>query len=107
MSLGRIIVPGGKLIAPPLNVPTSLSVIISISVNLRQEIFIQPVDEGITDWRLMHNLSEIVAERQTGRATDDQVTLFKSVGLAVEDVAMGVKIYELALEEGLGIDLPF
>ncbi|QDV53223.1 ornithine cyclodeaminase family protein [Gimesia fumaroli] len=69
--------------------------------------FIQPVEEGITDWRLMHNLSEIVAERQTGRATDDQVTLFKSVGLAVEDVAMAVKVYELALEEDLGSDLPF
>lgn len=69
--------------------------------------FIQPVEEGITDWRLMHNLCEIVAERQTGRATDDQVTLFKSVGLAVEDVAMAVKVYELVLEEGLGSDLPF
>lgn len=69
--------------------------------------FMQPVDEGITDWRLMHNLCEIVAERETGRATDDQVTLFKSVGLAVEDIAMGVKVYELALEEGLGVDLPF
>ncbi|MFK7778366.1 MAG: ornithine cyclodeaminase family protein [Gimesia sp.] len=69
--------------------------------------FIQPVEEGITDWRLMHNLCEIVAERQTGRATDDQVTLFKSVGLAVEDVAMGVEVYKRAVEEGLGIDLPF
>ncbi|QDT95309.1 ornithine cyclodeaminase family protein [Gimesia aquarii] len=75
----------------------------------RQEAgdFIQPVEEGITDWRLMHNLCEIVAERQTGRATDDQVTLFKSVGLAVEDVAMGAEIYQLALEEGLGVELPF
>lgn len=69
--------------------------------------FIQPVEEGVTDWRLMHDLSEIVAERQTGRATDDQVTLFKSVGLAVEDVAMAAKILELAMEEGLGVDLPF
>jgi ornithine cyclodeaminase/alanine dehydrogenase-like protein (mu-crystallin family) len=69
--------------------------------------FMQPVDEGITDWRLMHNLSEIVAERETGRATDDQVTLFKSVGIAAEDVAMGVQVYEYALEEGLGVDLPF
>ncbi len=69
--------------------------------------FIQPVEEGVTDWRLMHDLSEIVAERQTGRATDDQVTLFKSVGLAVEDVAMAAKILELATEEGLGVDLPF
>ena len=69
--------------------------------------FLQPVEEGITDWRLMHNLCEIVAERQTGRATDDQVTLFKSVGLAVEDVAMAAQVYELALEEGLGTELPF
>lgn len=69
--------------------------------------FIQPVEEGVTDWRLMHDLSEIVAERQTGRATDDQVTLFKSVGLAVEDVAMAAEILELAIEEGLGVDLPF
>ncbi|MCH7988257.1 MAG: ornithine cyclodeaminase family protein, partial [Planctomycetes bacterium] len=66
-----------------------------------------PIQDGITDWRLMRELSDVVTGRQTGRAVPEDVTLFKSVGLAIEDVAMAAKIIDLAQENGLGKDLPF
>jgi hypothetical protein len=37
-----------------------------------------------------------------GRSDDRQITLFKSVGTAVQDIALAAKIYENALALGLG-----
>lgn len=69
--------------------------------------FVQAIEERATDWRLMHELSNVVTGRQTGRARPEDVTLFKSVGLAIEDVAMAARIVDLARTEGLGEKLPF
>lgn len=64
------------------------------------------LEEGVTDWRHMHELADVVTGCDTGRATPQHITLFKSVGLAIEDIAMAGRILKLAREEGLGIDLP-
>jgi ornithine cyclodeaminase/alanine dehydrogenase-like protein (mu-crystallin family) len=69
--------------------------------------FRQALEAGATDWRLMHDLCDVVTGRQTGRATAEQVTLFKSVGLAIEDLAMAAEIIKQAEEAGLGQRLPF
>ncbi len=44
----------------------------------------------------MHDLGDVVTGRQTGRAHAEQITLFKSVGLAIEDVAAAVHVYHRA-----------
>jgi alanine dehydrogenase len=47
-------------------------------------------------------LSEIIAGKRLGRTSADQITVFKSNGLAVEDIAVAGYIYEEALRRGLG-----
>jgi ornithine cyclodeaminase len=47
-------------------------------------------------------LGELAAGRVAGRTSEDQVTIFKSVGLAVEDVAAAHLAYVKAAERGLG-----
>jgi len=47
-------------------------------------------------------LSEIIAGKRPGRTSADQVTVFKSNGLAVEDIAVAGYIYEEALRRGIG-----
>jgi ornithine cyclodeaminase/alanine dehydrogenase len=47
-------------------------------------------------------LAELVAGRVPGRTADEQITLFKSVGTAVQDIALAVKIYRNAKALGLG-----
>ena len=69
--------------------------------------FNQALELGVTDWRLMHELSAVVAGHQSGRSSDEQVTLFKSVGLGIEDIAVGAHILERAIDEGIGQELPF
>jgi ornithine cyclodeaminase/alanine dehydrogenase-like protein (mu-crystallin family) len=69
--------------------------------------FVQALEAGVTDWPLMHELADVVVDRQTGRALPEQITLFKSVGLAIEDVALAAKLLERAREEKMGQPLPF
>jgi alanine dehydrogenase len=47
-------------------------------------------------------LAEIIAGKKPGRTSTDQITIFKSNGLAVEDIAVAGHIYEQALKRGLG-----
>ncbi len=68
--------------------------------------FVAALENGATDWRLMHELSDVVSGRTPGRAAPEQITLFKSVGLAIEDLALAAKLIELAKVEGFGERLP-
>lgn len=50
-------------------------------------------------------LGELVNGSQQGRGHEDEITLFKSVGLGVQDLAMALQIYQRARESGIGIDV--
>jgi alanine dehydrogenase len=58
-------------------------------------------DAAWSDPRVVE-LAEIVAGRVNVRSRGDEVTVFKSNGLAVEDVVCGGYVYERALETGAG-----
>jgi ornithine cyclodeaminase/alanine dehydrogenase-like protein (mu-crystallin family) len=65
--------------------------------------FLIPKKEGaIGDDHIVGELGELVLGRVPGRRTDSEVTIFKSLGLAVEDVAAAQLIYERASAEGQG-----
>ena len=42
-----------------------------------------------------------------GRASAGEITLFKSVGNAAQDVAMAAAALRAAEEKGLGVEVPF
>ena len=69
--------------------------------------FVPALEDGSLDWSRIHELSDVVVDRETGRALPEDITLFKSVGLGLEDLAVAVRIYERARDEGLGQPLPF
>jgi alanine dehydrogenase len=66
---------------------------------------IEPVEQGILDWLEVHELQEVVAGEVQGRATDDDVIVFKSNGIAAWDIAVGARVVELARERGAGLEL--
>jgi len=47
-------------------------------------------------------LGDVVAGRHPGRMTAEQTTVFKSVGMALEDLATAVEVYRRAVAAGLG-----
>jgi ornithine cyclodeaminase/alanine dehydrogenase-like protein (mu-crystallin family) len=57
-------------------------------------------------WESLVRLDRIVAGLRTARYSDDDITLFESQGVAFEDIAVCGRIYELALERGVGVELP-
>ena len=69
--------------------------------------FVPAIEDGSLDWPRVHELSDVVVGRETGRALREDITLFKSVGLGLEDLAVAVRIFERARDEGLGRPLPF
>ncbi len=66
-----------------------------------------PVSRGIIRWDQMNELGEVVCGKVPGRKRPDEVTLFKSNGLAIEDVAVAWKVLERARLEGAGAEVPF
>lgn len=53
-------------------------------------------------WDEVKELADLVTGRVAGRTSRDQVTLFKSNGIAVEDIVTAGRVYELAVEKKLG-----
>ncbi len=50
-------------------------------------------------------LGELVAGMKPGRTERDDITLFRSIGMAIEDVATAAVAYEKALEAGIGLEV--
>jgi ornithine cyclodeaminase/alanine dehydrogenase len=66
---------------------------------------IEPVERGVLDWLEVHELQEVVAGEIEGRASDADIVVFKSNGLAAWDLAAGARVVELARERGVGTQL--
>jgi alanine dehydrogenase len=66
---------------------------------------IQAASAGRFDWDREVALGDVVAGKTT--VENGGVRMFKSVGLAIEDVALGFRLLELARERGVGRTLPF
>jgi ornithine cyclodeaminase len=65
--------------------------------------FLIPKNEGaITEQHIMGELGELLTGLIAGRQDPADITLFKSLGLAVEDVAAVRHVYEKALAAGAG-----
>ncbi len=62
---------------------------------------------GTFRWDMAHELQDVVAGRVDGRPSPDSVTLFESMGIALEDIAAAQLVYRKAREQGIGQELPF
>jgi alanine dehydrogenase len=52
-------------------------------------------------------LGEILGGRHPGRTSDDEITVYKSMGHAVEDAAAARLVHDAARDRGLGTDVAF
>jgi ornithine cyclodeaminase len=66
--------------------------------------FLLARQEGaIDDDHIAGEIGDLLIEKIQGRRTADEITLFKSLGLAVEDLAAANHIYRKAVESGAGV----
>ncbi len=58
------------------------------------------------DWSAVRELSEVVASERSFRKSPESITLFKSHGIGLWDIAVAGHIYRRAVERGVGTRLP-
>ncbi len=67
-----------------------------------------PVGEGlITRDNIEAKIGDVITGRAKGRTSDEEITVFDSTGLAVQDIVTAWKVYEKALERDMGSNINF
>lgn len=70
--------------------------------------FIVPLKNGtITEEKFTGDIGKLIAGALRGRETAEEITIFKSVGIAVMDVVTASQIYQKAREQGIGQEFLF
>lgn len=67
--------------------------------------FVFPVEKGLLTWERVQEVCHVVNGDVQGRRTAADITLFKSLGLAIEDVATAVLLYRQALAQKIGREI--
>lgn len=60
------------------------------------------LDQGVIEWIDVAEIGRVVAMRSPGRQSPDDITLFKSLGIGLEDIAVAIKVYQKAKAENVG-----
>src|SRR5205814_10665135 len=67
---------------------------------------LQPLSAGrIRGPETWTELGELVLGTRYGRQDDEEITFFKSVGVAVQDVGVALQVYQRARELGVGVEV--
>ena len=65
------------------------------------------LEKGRLNERQLVELGEVISGRHPGRSSADEITLFESQGMAIQDISVAVRLEALAREQGLGVTLPY
>jgi len=63
---------------------------------------VEPIKRGLITWDRVHEIGDVVAGKVNGRTTAADITLFKSHGIAIEDIAVAALVFERARDRGIG-----
>jgi ornithine cyclodeaminase len=77
------------------------------AVNEAGDYLLAVEEAGIGPAHIRAELGELLIGSAQGRTSDDELTVFKSLGLAVEDLAAAELCLARAAERGLGTEVPF
>ncbi len=67
-----------------------------------------PVQEGIVRQSDIHGkIGDVIIGSIPGRTSDEEITVFDSTGLAVQDIVTAWNVYEKALQKGIGQKMNF
>ena len=100
-AVGAIVPRGAELAADVL--ARSTRVVVD-SVPQAQKLSRELMDyfgPGPEKWEQVESLASLVAARR-GRAESDDLTLFKSLGMGISDLSLGIELYQRALSSGVG-----
>ncbi|GHU03140.1 ornithine cyclodeaminase [Betaproteobacteria bacterium] len=83
-------------------------VVDSIDTALKEAGDLLPLlEKGRLGERQLVELGDVILGRHPGRRTPEDITLFESQGLAIQDISLAVQLETLAREQGRGVKLPY
>ena len=83
-------------------------VVDSVDTALKEAGDLLPVlEKGRLSERQLVELGDVIIGRHPGRSKPEDITLFESQGMAIQDIAVAVRLEALAREQGLGVELPY
>ena len=69
------------------------------------DILLAIQEKSITEDSIHGEIGDVLAGRKSGRSSTAEITLYKSVGIAIQDVAAANLVYRKALERGVGTNV--
>ncbi len=84
-----------------------------VTIDSREELgleagnLLQAVETGVVIPEAVRELGQIIAGQIPGRQNPEDITLFASQGLALEDMAVARIVYDRAIEQGVGREVDF
>jgi ornithine cyclodeaminase/alanine dehydrogenase len=66
------------------------------------DILLAIKENSFSEKRIHAEIGEVLTGGKTGRSNSEEITLYKSVGIAIQDVATAQLVYQKALEQKLG-----
>jgi len=67
--------------------------------------FAMALNAGVLSWSDILDFPPLYIGRYPGRESPDDITLFKSLGLGIQDIALAARVVELARAQGLGREI--
>ncbi len=84
-----------------------------VTIDSREELgleagnLLQAVETGVVLPEAVRELGQIIAGQVPGRTSPEEITLFASQGIALEDMAVARIVYDRAVEQGVGREVDF
>jgi len=84
-----------------------------VTIDSREELgleagnLLQAVETGVILPEAVRELGQIIAGQIPGRTSPEEITLFASQGIALEDMAVARIVYDRAIEQGVGREVDF
>lgn len=67
--------------------------------------FVAPMRDGVFGWADVYEFAQVLTGRYPGRQSPRDVTIFKSLGLGLEDIAVAARVVEKARAAGVGREI--
>jgi len=64
------------------------------------------VENGLLSWDALTEIGDVLTGKAPGRAAKDDITLYESHGMGIQDIYTAVKLVELARARKVGVELP-
>jgi len=66
------------------------------------DILLALKEKSIAENAIHAEIGEVLAKNKSGRTNQEEITIYKSVGIAIQDVAAANLVYRKALDKGVG-----